>query len=115
LENVHQNISIYNYSDEPQLTTQQIVNIIKNSLSRSKSVIIPYYCAYAIGLCFDLLSFLSSINLPISSKRIKKLCSETYCVANKIINDGFKPLYSSIEGLQKMIEWYKDLKQRGGF
>jgi len=30
LENVNTNISIYNYADEPQLTTRQITNINKN-------------------------------------------------------------------------------------
>jgi len=50
LDNSLNNISIYNYSDEPQLTTRQIANIIKDSLLKGKSIVIPYYLAYSIGL-----------------------------------------------------------------
>ena len=112
LENVNTNISIYNYTDEPQLTTRQITNIIKNSLSKNKSIQLPYYIAYFIGLIFDIFSFLIHKDLPISSKRIKKICSETYCVSDKIRKDGFMPPFTSIEGLHKMVEWYKSLQKQ---
>jgi nucleoside-diphosphate-sugar epimerase len=113
LENPSGNVSVYNYSDEPQLTSRQIINLIKDTLSKGRSIVIPYYCAYSIGLFFDLLSLLLRSDLPISSKRIRKLCSETYCKADKIKNEGFNPKYSSIEGLHKMLEWYKDIKKNG--
>jgi nucleoside-diphosphate-sugar epimerase len=112
LEHVNTNISIYNYSDEPPLTTRQITNIIKNSLSKNKSILLPYYIAYFIALIFDIFSLIIHKDLPISSNRIKKLCSETYCLSDKIRKDGFMPTFTSIEGLHKMIEWYKNLKKR---
>ena len=113
LEHVNTNISIYNYSDEPPLTTRQITNIIKNSLSKNKSILLPYYIAYFIALIFDIFSLIIHKDLPISSNRIKKLCSETYCLSDKIRKDGFMPTFTSIEGLHKMIEWYKSLKKEG--
>lgn len=113
LDNSYNNITIYNYSDEPQLTTRQIANIIKDYLLKGKSIVIPYYLAYSIGLLFDGISFLIQKDLSISASRVKKMANITYCISKKIRNDGFIPSYTSIDGLHKMIEWYKNLNKEG--
>jgi nucleoside-diphosphate-sugar epimerase len=110
LENSWHNISIYNYSDEPQLTIRQIANIIKNGLSKNKSIVIPYYLAYSVGLLFDGISYLLQKDISVSANRIKKIASTTHCISKKIRNEDFSPSYTSIDGLNKMIEWYKSSK-----
>jgi hypothetical protein len=64
-----------------------------------------------MGIPFDILIKLTGKNFPISSSRIKKLGTQTYHSAEKIFRAGFKPPYSTIDGLKKMVEWYKNDKE----
>jgi nucleoside-diphosphate-sugar epimerase len=113
LENIDEQINIFNYADEPQLTSRQIANIIKDILTKKKTLKIPYFVAFTAGFCFDVLSILLRKDLAISSKRIRKFCSETFVSADKIRQCGFKPVHTSIDGISKMAEWYKRFKHKG--
>ena len=60
-----------------------------------------------MGIPFDLMIKLTGKNFPISSSRIKKLGTETHHSAKKIFSEGYKPSISTLDGLRKMVEWYK--------
>jgi nucleoside-diphosphate-sugar epimerase len=101
-------VSIYNYADEPQLTTRQISEVIAQALDRKIRLTMPKSLGIMMGLPFDLLIKLTGKNLPVSSARIKKLATQTHHSAKKIFSEGFTPTHSTIDGLCKMVEWYKN-------
>jgi GlcNAc-P-P-Und epimerase len=107
-EKMKPGVAIYNYSDEPQLTSREISNIIASSLSKKIRFTMPKFIGVMFGLPFDLIIYLTRKNLPISSSRIKKLATATHHSAKKIFSEGFTPRYSTKDGLKKMVEWYKN-------
>lgn len=108
-------VQIYNYADEPQLSTRQISVIIAEALKKKIRLTIPKSLGIMLGLPFDLVIKLTGKNLAISSARIKKLGTQTYHSAQKIIAEGFQPHHSTIDGIQKMVTWYLQNKKSAAF
>lgn len=104
-------MSIYNYADEPQMTTREIANTIAGRLNKKIRLTVPLGFAIFLGLPFDLAIKLTGKNLPISTARIRKLATQTQHSAGKLFSEGFSPTFSSVEGLIKMVDWYKTLKR----
>jgi nucleoside-diphosphate-sugar epimerase len=100
-------VQVYNYADEPQLTARQIGDTIAQSLHKRVKLTVPRFVGILVGLPFDLVIKLTGKNLPISTARIKKLGTQTYHSAKKLFNEGYKPKYTTYDGLKKMVEWYK--------
>lgn len=107
LQNIKSGVAVYNYADEPQLTTRIIGDTIARYLDKKIRFELPTSVGVMLGIPFDFLIKLTKKNLPISSARIKKLGTSTHHSAKKIFSQGFKPQYSSTEGLKKMVEWYR--------
>ena len=110
-ERMKPGFAIYNYSDEPQLTTREISNVIAEALNKKIRLSVPKTLGVMMGLPFDIIIKLTGKNLPISSARIKKLGTSTHHSAKKVFSEGFHPRYSTIEGLKKMVDWYKSEKK----
>jgi nucleoside-diphosphate-sugar epimerase len=110
-ERMKPGVSIYNYSDEPQLTTREISNVIAEALNKKIRLSVPKTLGVMMGLPFDIIIKLTGKNLPISSARIKKLGTSTHHSAKRVFSEGFQPRYSTIEGLKKMVDWYKSEKK----
>jgi len=110
MEKINIGIEAYNYADEPHINAIEISNVIANELSRKKPVTVPYWLAYTMALPFDLLIAVSKKNLPISTMRIKKYCTQTLNSNEKLKATGFKPKVDSKEGLRRMVEWYKHVR-----
>lgn len=100
-------VSIYNYADEPQLTSRQIGNVIAGALGKKIRITVPKTFGVLMGMPFDLVIKVTGKNLPVSSARIRKLATQTYHSAQKILDEGFKPSWTTTEGLEKMVEWYR--------
>jgi nucleoside-diphosphate-sugar epimerase len=100
-------VAVYNYADEPQLTTRAISETIASFLKSKIHFTIPRGLGILAGFPFDILIKVTGKNFPISSARIKKLGTQTYHSAEKIFNYGFVPTYTTKEGLEKMVAWYK--------
>ncbi|MFZ5972410.1 MAG: NAD-dependent epimerase/dehydratase family protein [Bacteroidota bacterium] len=109
MERMKPGVAIYNYADEPQLTARMIGEAIAAALGKKIWLTIPRSIGFVAGLPFDLVIKLTGKNLPISSARIKKLATQTHHSARKIFSEGFVPQYSTIDGLKKMVEWYKKM------
>lgn len=105
-------VAIYNYADEPQLTTRQIGTVIADALNKKIRITIPKLFGILMGVPFDVVIKLTGKNLPVSSARIKKLGTQTYHSAEKIFGLGFEPTFSTIDGLKKMVAWYQLEKER---
>jgi GlcNAc-P-P-Und epimerase len=101
-------VTIYNYADEPQLTTRRISETIAEALGKKIRITIPRGLGIAVGLPFDLLIKITGKNLPISSARIRKLGTQTLHSAATLFTKGFTPRYTTVDGLKKMVAWYKE-------
>jgi len=106
LNKIDGGVSIYNYADEPHLTSKEIANTISKKLNKKVKLTLPKYLGIMLGLPFDILIKLTGKNLPISSARVKKLGTETYHLAEKASQSGFIPKYSTQQGLERMVDWY---------
>lgn len=106
-ERMKPGMEIYNYADEPQLTTREIGDHIARFLNRKIRFTLPKQVGLFMALPFDLAIKLTGQNLPISTARIEKLATQTYHSARKLFSEGFSPQYSTIDGLGRMVDWYK--------
>jgi nucleoside-diphosphate-sugar epimerase len=111
LDHMTSGVSVYNYADEPQLTSRVIGETIAVALGKSKPMTLPYWLVYAMALPFDLIKKITGKDLPISSNRVQKFTTPTHFKAEKIHATGFKPSFTNIEGLQNMAKWFKETGQ----
>ena len=95
----------YNYADESQLTSREIAETISQSLSKKEPITLPYGLVYLMGIPFDILIKITGKDLPISTNRVKKFCTETYHKADKLFRNGFTPRFTNREGLKRMVKW----------
>jgi GlcNAc-P-P-Und epimerase len=112
LDNVKAGVSVYNYADEPHLTSRMIGETIAAALGKRKPMTLPYWLVFTLALPFDLIKKITGKDLAISSHRIQKLTMPTYFKADKIREMGFIPPFSNTEGLQNMAQWFKENKDK---
>jgi GlcNAc-P-P-Und epimerase len=105
-------VSIYNYADEPQLSSRTIGEEIASALGRKIRLTVPRSLGIIVGRPFDLFIKVTGKNFPISSARIKKLGTQTYHSAKKIFDEGFNPDFTTNEGLIEMVKWYKSVNSK---
>ncbi len=104
----HPPFEIVNYIDKPDFTSHQIAEVIFRALGKHP----PRYKAplwlavLVVGLPFDLLIRLTGKNYPISSMRLRKMCTQTKFEADKVRAMGYVPLCSLEEGIDRMVRWY---------
>lgn len=92
--------TVYNYTDKPDLTMNELVLQAEESLTRKlPSLRLPYWMGLIGGYCFDFLTWITGIKFPINSVRIKKFCATTQYDATKAHNSGFKAPFTLAEGL----------------
>jgi GlcNAc-P-P-Und epimerase len=103
-------VAIYNYADEPQLTTRKIGDLIARYLGKKIRITLPKSLGVLFGIPFDILIKVTGKNFPISTARIKKLGTPTHHSAKKLFDGNFRPQFSTEEGLKKMVDWYKTNK-----
>ncbi|MDR2036288.1 MAG: NAD-dependent epimerase/dehydratase family protein [Bacteroidales bacterium] len=97
---------LYNYADKPDLTTNELIDVVGKSLGRKiPSIKLPYWLGMFGGYCFDLLSKITSKKLSISSVRVKKFCATTQFDASKVRDLGFSAPYTLSEGLERTIKF----------
>jgi len=107
IKHLKSGVQILNYSDEPQMTTAEIVNIITEFMPHSiPKFKIPLSIAVSAGNIFDVLAKITGYNFPITAKRMKKFNTATHHRAEKIRQLGFQQEISVKEGFRRMIEWY---------
>lgn len=98
---------VCNYIDKPDLSSREITEICYASLGKkAPSVSMPLWLAVMMGWPFDLFTLVTGKNLPISSARVKKLCTQTKFEADKVRQAGHCAKHSLREGIEKMAKWY---------
>ncbi len=98
-------VSIYNYADEPQLQSRNIGSIIARSLGRKEPIVLPYWVVFTMGIPFDIAIKITGKDLPISTNRVKKFCTQTYFKAEKVLQQGFQPMFDNEKGIFNMVKW----------
>ena len=96
---------LFNYVDKPDLSMQELVEIMLGALGRPPIVRarIPYVIGYFAGIACDLAAAVTGRKLPISATRIRKFCSTTTFSAGRVQATGFRPPIRLREGLVKTI------------
>lgn len=96
---------VYNYADKPDLTTNDLSDVVHKSLGLKKAAVrMPYVVGLLAGYVFDVLARITGKTLPISSVRIQKFCANTTSSADKYKKAGFTPQYSLSDGIHRMIQ-----------
>lgn len=73
VERMQNGVAIYNYADEPQLSSRKIASTITKALNKREPRTLPYWIVYSMGIPFDILIKLTGKDLPISTNRVKKI------------------------------------------
>ncbi len=99
---------IFNYVDQPDLTSRQIVEAIYSGLGRKPpAFFVPYLIARLLVVPFDLIIKLTGKNLPVSSARIRKLAKANTQFDASRIHDLIEIETRSVQsGIREMVEWY---------
>ena len=98
-------IHLFNYTDKPDLSMEELVEIILHALGRPSTIRsrVPYIVGYLGGSACDLLACTIRKNLPISAARIRKFCSTTTYGTHRVQSTGFKPLIDLHDALRNTI------------
>lgn len=113
MKNMKIGYQTYNYSDEPQMTTKQMVDIIaRYSNSAVPKLKIPLLVAEIGGWITDIASKFTKINFPITGARIKKFKTQTLFKSDRIRKAGFKQPVPLEDGFRKTVEWYLSQKNK---
>lgn len=103
--NLQKDTEIYNFAGKPDLTSNEIVHIVKKSLNKqNRTFSVPYLVGLLGGYVFDILTKLTGKKFPVSSIRIKKFSAETTVNTDKLLESGFKDPFTLEEGLKRMIK-----------
>jgi nucleoside-diphosphate-sugar epimerase len=106
IENDIQGYQLYNYSDKPDLTMNELITVVEKSLNKKiPSIRIPYALGLLGGYCFDLISKLTRKKFSISSVRIQKVCATTQYDAKKIYSSGFISHISLSDAIDRTIKY----------
>lgn len=95
----------YNFADKADLSSKEIVTIVKNSMNITRAIpTVPYFIGLIGGGVFDILAKVTGKKFPVSSVRIKKFCAETTVNTDRLLESGFKAPYTLEQGIQHMIQ-----------
>lgn len=105
LKNSNKKLDIFNFAGKNDLSTKQIVEIVRDELNITKSFPkIPYSIGIFAGFCFDILSKLTGKKFPVSVVRIQKFTAETTVSTKHLFESGFEESFSLENGLRTMIK-----------
>ena len=103
----NQKYEVYNYTDTPDLTMNELVSRVRKALRGKQGVGIrlPFWMGILLGYCADGFSKLSGKNLPFSSLRVKKFAATTEFKTTKIPLGGFIPPFKLLTGIEKTLQF----------
>jgi nucleoside-diphosphate-sugar epimerase len=105
LETIKPGWRVLNYTDQPDLTMNELVLQAEESLNRKlPSMRLPYWLGMLGGMAFDLISRITGRKFPISSIRIKKFCATTQFDASLAHSLGFEAPFTLAEGLDRTLK-----------
>jgi len=105
---------VYNYIDKPDLDMNSLVKLARRTLLNKEGVGLrmPGFIGIALGYIADFLAFLTRLNLPVSSIRVKKFMGTTQ-FSSAANETGFTPPVTLEEGLDRTLR-YEFLEDNSG-
>jgi len=105
IETKKSGLRVLNYTDQPDLTMNELVLQAEESLNRKlPSLRLPYWLGMIGGFMFDLISRITSRKFSISAIRIKKFCATTQFDASLAHSSGFEAPFTLAEGLDRTLK-----------
>lgn len=106
IENNKQGYNVFNYTDKPDFTMNDLVYHVGNALNKHiPTVRFPYWLGMLGGYGIDLLARITRKKLSVSSVRVKKFCAVTQFDSVKLQESGFKPTFTLEEGLTRTLQY----------
>lgn len=97
---------VYNYADKPDLSSQEIIDIVREEMGlQSSSLKIPYSVGLLGGYALDAVSKFTGKKFPVSAVRVQKFCADTTINSSAAMLSGFTPPYSLEDGLRNMVKY----------
>ena len=100
----------YNYSDYPQISTEELSKKICDQLKISYPFKIPLILTYFLTFPIDILEKFFRTDLKFNSNRVKKFTDSTFFISDKIRNRGFMPTFNLEVSLSNTIDWISNNK-----
>lgn len=99
----------FNYVDEPDLTSREIVEAVYRNLGRRPPrVHVPVWLALSLARVLDVVGDAVGRRFPINGQAIEKLAVvESTFAARRIREAGFQASVTLGDGIRQMIEWYR--------
>jgi len=105
LAQAEKSLDIFNFAGKNDLSTNEIVAIVKDEMSIQKEFArIPYPIGLMGGHFLDLISKLTGKKFPVSAVRVEKFVAETTVSTKHLFESGFEEKYSLEDGLRRMIQ-----------
>ena len=100
-----QKYGVYNYVDTPDLTMNELVYQVRQTLKGQKgvSVRLPYWFGMLLGYVADAVAKISGRNLSVSSIRVRKFASSSEFKSAKASLDNFEAPFLLSDGLQRTL------------
>lgn len=96
---------VYNYADKQDLSSQEIVDIVRQEMGlQNSSLKIPYLVGLLAGYSLDAVSKITGKKFPVSAVRVQKFCADTTINSSAVMSSGFTPPYSLEDGLRNMVK-----------
>ncbi len=106
LKSSEKTLDIFNFAGKGDLSTKEIVEIVRDELSIEKPFPkIPYCVGIIGGTMLDILSSITGKKFPVSKVRVQKFAAETTVSTKHLFESGFKEAYSLEDGLRAMIRY----------
>jgi nucleoside-diphosphate-sugar epimerase len=98
-------VRITNFADKPDLTTTELVALLRETLGRTRgsNVRLPLAVGVFAGHCFDALGRLTRRQFAISAIRMRKFAAETTVGTDRLEATGFRPRYTLQESLVRTL------------
>ena len=98
-------ISVTNFADKPDLSTRELVGLLRETLGRTQggNITVPLPVGVLAGHAFDLVGKITRRQFPISAIRMRKFAAETTVSTERLAATGFVPRYSLKESLVRTL------------
>lgn len=98
-------VSIFNYCDKPDLTSQEIASFISERLQKPiPQFRLPLGLGIVAGKILDVISRIFNKKFPVSEIRIRKFSAETTISTDNLMSINYQPRYTIYQGLERMLE-----------
>ena len=107
IDRMEPGVEAYNYSDDPQLTLKQLVDLISEKAQVSAARFhIPFPVALLVGGMLDFLGRLLRHDFDIKTSRLRKFRMHSEYPADRIRSLGFHQRFTLEKGIEKTVRWY---------